>query len=132
MREFHKIWIEQCDAAKGIREDFGLEKAMDYLIREKLLNFIRHSSSYPPFAAELPNFVQGVQEVFAPHEIQSFFENLDQIGVEDQNLPEAYPMDEEEAEWDEPYEGMGEEAVRGAEIVLHMERMKVLLLGETD
>jgi hypothetical protein len=30
--EFHKIWIEQCEAAGGIRERFGLQNALQYLI----------------------------------------------------------------------------------------------------
>jgi hypothetical protein len=40
MIEFHRIWVEQCEAAQGIREAFGLEKAIGYLIGEKLLNFL--------------------------------------------------------------------------------------------
>ena len=34
--EFHKIWIEQCEATETIRERFGLQNALDYLIGEKL------------------------------------------------------------------------------------------------
>ncbi len=36
MIEFHKVWIEQCEAARDIREAFGLEKAIRYLVGEKL------------------------------------------------------------------------------------------------
>ncbi len=36
MIEFHKVWIEQCEAARDIREAFGLEKAIGYLVGEKL------------------------------------------------------------------------------------------------
>ena len=32
MIEFHKIWIEQCEGAREIRERFGTEKAAGYLI----------------------------------------------------------------------------------------------------
>ena len=38
--EFHKIWIEQCEAAEGIRERFGLQNALHYLIGEKLFSFV--------------------------------------------------------------------------------------------
>src|SRR3990167_7743876 len=31
MIEFHKIWIDQCEAARDIREGFGPEKAIGYL-----------------------------------------------------------------------------------------------------
>ena len=41
MIEFHEIWIEQCEAAQGIKEQFGLKKAVGYLIGEKLLEFVR-------------------------------------------------------------------------------------------
>ena len=40
MIEFHKIWIDQCEAARDIREGFGLEKVIGYLIGEKSLNFL--------------------------------------------------------------------------------------------
>jgi len=29
--DFHKIWIEQCEAARGIENEFGTDKALDYL-----------------------------------------------------------------------------------------------------
>jgi len=41
MDEFSNIWIEQCDAARGIRDDWGTRKALGYLVGEKLLNYIR-------------------------------------------------------------------------------------------
>src|SRR5688572_8225873 len=52
--EFHKIWIEQCAATEDIRQHFGLEHALDYLIGEKLFSFVRASEQHPEFAAELP------------------------------------------------------------------------------
>jgi hypothetical protein len=27
--QFHKIWIEQCEATEGIREHFGLKNALN-------------------------------------------------------------------------------------------------------
>ena len=39
-REFHKIWIDQCEAAEQIEADYGTEKALGYLIGEKFLNFL--------------------------------------------------------------------------------------------
>jgi len=41
MIQFHKIWIEQCEATEGIRERFGLQNASDYLIGEKLFHFVQ-------------------------------------------------------------------------------------------
>ena len=37
MIEFQKIWIDQCEAALDIKDAFGLEKAIGYLIGEKFL-----------------------------------------------------------------------------------------------
>src|SRR4051812_41257513 len=36
----HKIWIEQCAAARGIEEEFGTQKALAYLVAEKFLNYL--------------------------------------------------------------------------------------------
>ena len=36
----HKIWIEQCEAARGIEAEFGTQKALAYLIGEKFINFL--------------------------------------------------------------------------------------------
>lgn len=35
--EFHKIWIEQCEAARGIEDEFGTQQALDDLIGEKFV-----------------------------------------------------------------------------------------------
>ena len=45
--EFRKIWIEQCAATEAIRERFGLESALDYLIGEKIFSFVMASERDP-------------------------------------------------------------------------------------
>ena len=62
--EFHKVWIKQCEATEGIREQFGLENAIRYLIGEKFIIYLEASDSRPEFAAELPKFVAQVKEIF--------------------------------------------------------------------
>ena len=59
MGESHEIWIEQCEAARDIREAFVPQKALAYLIGEKVLNFLRAADHDPAFAGELPLFVGG-------------------------------------------------------------------------
>ena len=76
MTEFHKIWIEQCDAAEGIRERFGTKDAARYLIGEKLMHFMEASHERPEFAEELPKFANRIKEIFQPHEIEEFFDDL--------------------------------------------------------
>jgi hypothetical protein len=61
--EFHKIWIDQCAATEDIRESFGPEKALDYLIGEKLFTFLMASEQDPEFAAEVPAFVDEIRRI---------------------------------------------------------------------
>ena len=47
------IWTGQCDAARGILDDFGTDKAMGYLIGEKLFNFLECAETDADFRAEV-------------------------------------------------------------------------------
>ena len=70
--DFHKIWQEQCEATHAIRERFGIENALDYLVGEKLLNFAKAAEQDPEFAAELPRFQTAVWEIFNPYELRGY------------------------------------------------------------
>ncbi|MBI4584100.1 MAG: hypothetical protein HY717_08765 [Planctomycetes bacterium] len=121
MIEFHKIWIEQCDATEGLREDFGEEKAIRYLIGEKFLNFIKASDSRPEFSQELPKFAARVKEIFEPHEIAEFLDKLLQEGAADP--AEEWVFDDfEDAELEQ------RDMVSEAEKIVRIERAKELLL----
>src|SRR4051812_42613817 len=74
--EDHKIWIEQCFAARTIREHFGLEKSLAYLVSEKLFTFIGVAAWHGAYAAELPAFATEVSQIFSVDEIA---ECLDQM-----------------------------------------------------
>jgi len=74
--DFHKIWQEQCAAARTVRERFGVENALDYLIGEKLLNFAKAADQDPEFAAELPCFQAAVWEIFNPYELRGYIASL--------------------------------------------------------
>jgi hypothetical protein len=56
MTEHYKIWIDQCEAAEGIEDDFGTQKALDYLVGEKFLNFLEAADDNADFRAEIPAF----------------------------------------------------------------------------
>lgn len=75
--QFHKIWIDQCEATEGIRERFGLEDALHYLIGEKLFSFVHASEEDPDFAAELPAFVAEIRRLFSTKEIADFLDQLE-------------------------------------------------------
>ena len=123
MGEFHEIWIEQCEAARDIREAFGLQKALGYLIGEKLLNFLRAADEDPAFAGELPRIVAEIKRVFDHAEIETYLDNVQRVGA----LGHVAS--------DEAYEEMREagavpeDPVWWAEDILLIERGKELLLG---
>ena len=71
MDEFSNIWIEQCEAARDIRDSWGPTKALGYLIGEKLLNYIRASDSDPSWAAKLPLFTAEIQRIFTTDELRT-------------------------------------------------------------
>ena len=122
MADFHKIWIEQCEAAQGIKEAFGIDKALGYLIGEKLLNFIRASNDHPEFAAEIPNFVAEIKRIFQPWEIREYLENIRRVGSF------GHICSDEEVEMLWAAGAIEDNPVKGAEDVLFVDRIKELLI----
>ncbi len=70
--QFHKIWVKQCKATKGIRRRFGAKSALDYLIGEKLMTFADEADRRLEFARELPRFLAGIWQVFSQYEIAGY------------------------------------------------------------
>jgi hypothetical protein len=122
MIEFHKIWIGQCEGARGIKGEFGTEKALGYLIGEKLVNFVRAAEQHPEFARELPNFIAEIKQIFEPWEIREYLENIRRVGAF------GHVCTDEEVEVFRAAGAIDEDPVRGAEDVLIVERIKELLL----
>lgn len=121
--QFHKIWIDQCEATEGIRERFGLENALGYLIGEKLFHFVQASEQHPEFADELPAFVAEIGRLFTAGEIDEYLGRLEQtrfLAPPDAGL-EVDDLDETE---EEPWP---ENPVRGAEELLRFCRIRQLL-----
>src|SRR4051794_16749723 len=58
-----KLWTEQCEAARGIEDDFGTQKALDYLVGEKFLNFLEAAETHAEFRAEVPAFVAEIKSI---------------------------------------------------------------------
>ena len=123
--EFHKIWIDQCAATEDIRESFGPENALDYLIGEKLLTFLLVSERDPQFAAEVPAFVDEIRRIFTAAEIGDYLDHLKRKKF--LAPPEPHPdIDDPEDEIeDEPWQ---DNPVTGAEELLRFSRARHLLL----
>ena len=106
-REFHKIWVAQCDAAEDIKQRYGTKAAFDYVVAEKLLNFADAANSHPAFARELPRFVGRVRGLFTVEEMRThlnriererrdhdaYIDEYDEFAEEDEQ--EEHPLDVE-------------------------------------
>jgi hypothetical protein len=116
MTKPHKIWIEQCDAARGIESEFGTQKALDYLVGEKFLNFLEAAETDTDFRAEIPTFVAEIKSIFEPWQLAQYLEAGRKTEPFDPALFE--PMDDpilgkEEIEYDaEEIEDMRKDDIR--------------------
>ena len=122
--QFHKIWIEQCRATEDIRERFGLEDAIRYLIGEKLFDFVRASEDDPYFAKELPAVVTEIRRLFSAAEIREFLDDLERTKflVPPEPDLEVEVLDDEMDEESWPCN-----PVLGAEELLRFSRIRHLL-----
>jgi hypothetical protein len=126
--EFHKIWIEQCEATETIRERFGLQNALDYLIGEKLFYFVAAAEQHPEFAAELPHFLNQIRRTFTAQQIHNYLDDLERAKFmspieadEDLDLEDE---EDEEAEFaDHPLDN----PILGAQELLRFARVKEML-----
>ena len=117
----HQNWIEQCEAARSIRERFGLQAAFDYAVGEKLMNFASAARDYPAFARELPRFVSEVRSMFSVNEIRSHLARLERGQTE--RDAETRETDEDEFHYESP--------ARAAERARQFATIKDLLTADT-
>jgi hypothetical protein len=122
---FHKIWIDQCEATEGIRERFGLEDALHYLIGEKLFSFVDAAEDDPYFAAELPAFVAEIRRIFSAAEIAEFLNQLERMKFLAPTEPTAEDLDDLEHSDEE--ELWQPNPVLAAEELLRFARIRQLL-----
>ena len=117
-----KIWIEQCEAARSIEEEFSTQKALAYLVGEKFLNYLEAAEKNATFQAELPAFVAEIKRIFEPWQLAECL----------QKARQTEPFDPSIYEDDDP---AGVEMERKADLrrcaadLLVVERAKELLLG---
>lgn len=113
MNRARPLWKSQCDVAPSIREKYGLQAALDYLVSEKLLTFAEASASRPDFAKELPIFVAEVRRLFTPKEIRLHLSAL---------VPRAEETARADAEADED----GFESISPQELGARLERLDLM------
>jgi hypothetical protein len=124
MDEFSDIWIEQCDAARDIRDAWGTEKALGYLIGEKFLNYLQASDSSSDWAEKIPLFTDEIKRIFTVDELHTYFATTRRVGCA------AHVATDEEYELMRDAGMFGDDVVSGAADAILFERARALLLGE--
>jgi hypothetical protein len=117
--EPREIWAGQCEAAVRIEDEFGTQKALDYLIGEKFLNFLEAAETHAEFREEIPAFVAEIRAIFEPWQIAQYLETARQTGPFDPSLYD-----------EEPREVVEEDIRRCAADLLLVERAREWLLEE--
>ena len=88
-----KIWIEQCEAARGIEDEFGTVNALKYLVGEKFLHYLEAAEKDAEFRAELPAFVAEIKKIFEPWQLAEY---LEKAGWTEPFDPSLYDEDDED------------------------------------
>lgn len=86
-----KIWKEQCEAARGIEDDFGTINALKYLVGEKFLGYLQTAEKNVEFRAELPAFVAEIKSLFETWQLSDY---LEKAGWTEPFDPSLYEEDE--------------------------------------
>jgi hypothetical protein len=128
MMEPCKIWIEKCDAARMIEDEFGTDKALTYLIGEKFLDYLEAAERLPDFRAEVPAFVAEIKTIFEPWQLAEYLKTARQTEPFD---PSIYDDDEDMVAEDVEMERLNELRRSAADLLL-VERAREWLLGEGD
>ncbi len=141
--KFEKIWIEQCEAARGIEDEFGTDKALKNLVEEKFIDFLEAAETNAAFRAEIPAFVAEIKTIFEPWQLQECLDKARQTEPFDPALYEAEePLvpgidygDYERYEGEDPetIEMLRQDDIRDCtRDLLMVERAREWLLGEGE
>lgn len=135
--ELHKVWIDQCEAARGLEAEFGGQQALDYLVGEKFLNFLEAAETDAEFREEIPAFVAEIKSIFEPWQLAQYLETARETEPFDPGLfePRRHSvLGEEEIEFDaDEVEEMRRDDIRQCtRDLLLVERAREWLLSEEE
>ena len=122
----HEIIADWCEAASHVEGEFGLEKAMGYLIGEKFLNFLEVAETNDDWRQALPSFVAEIQALFEPWRLAQFLKTPRRLGAL------GHTADDEGHRMLRASLGESEKAREDARNLLLLESATELLLGESD
>jgi hypothetical protein len=126
MLSLHKIWVEQCEAARGIENEFGTVPAMKYLVGEKFMSYLDAAEKDADFRAELPAFVAEIKKIFEPWQIAEYLEKAGWTEPFDASL---YDEDDEDYDPEEIEMERKDNIRRVAREMLLIERARVSAHG---
>jgi hypothetical protein len=129
MLNLHKIWIEQCEAARGIENQFGTVDALKYLVGEKFLHYLEAAEKDAEFRAELPAFVAEIKTIFEQWQLAEY---LEKAGWTEPFDPSLYDEDDEDYDPEEIEMERKDNLRRVANELLVLERAKEWLLEHDD
>jgi hypothetical protein len=122
------MWIEKCEAARMIEDEFGTDKALTYLIVEKFLAYLDAAENLPDFRAGLPAFVAEIKKNFEPWQLEDFLKTARQGEPFD---PSLYEDDEDMDSEDVEMERQRDLRRSAAELLL-VEQARSWLFGDGD
>jgi len=114
------MWMEQCEAARRIRQEYGSRKALGYLVGEKFLNLIRDAGHDPATQAEVPAFAAEIRTIFTPREITDYFSATRRFGALGHVVSDT--------DFEIFRDAVDEDVVSAAREAIFIERMRVVLL----
>jgi hypothetical protein len=121
-----EVIADWCEAARGVEDDYGREKAMGYLIGEKFLNFLERAETDHAWRRAIPAFVAGIKSIFEAWQLAEFMNTPRRLGaLGHASTEKGHRM--LRAEWDE------EERLReDARNLMLLEWAKELLLDSEE
>lgn len=84
--EQHKIWVETCEAARGIELEFGTQRALDYLVGEKFINFLEAAEDDRDVQSQIPAFVAEIRSMFERWQLAQYLETARETAPFDPKL----------------------------------------------
>ena len=124
-----RIWIEQCEAARTVEDEFGTDKALGYLVGEKFLNFLEAAETHPDFRAEVPAFVAEIKTIFEPWQLAECLATARQTEPFD---PSLYNDEDEDIDPEFAEDERQDELRRSAVDLLFVEQARGWLLEGED
>ena len=123
-----KIWVEKCEAARMIEDEFGTDKALRYLISEKFLDYLEAAERLQDFRSEIPAFVAEIKTIFEQWQLAEFLKTTRQTEPFD---PSIYDDDEDMDAEDVEMERRSDLRRCAANLLL-VEQARAWLLGQGD